>query len=127
VFELKVAAPLVPVVVKVIVPCFELNVLQSALDKAPLFVALAVGTFKVITGVVVLVATLELKSVPLVPIVKAATLVTVPTPLPPTNAIVPFASGNVNVLLVVNEAKLNAACVDALLLIVNKLVATCIP
>ena len=78
-FELKVAAPLVPVVVKVIVPCFELNVLQSALDNAPLFDALAVGTFKVITGVVVLLATVELKSVPLVPIVKAATLVTVPT------------------------------------------------
>ena len=55
-----------------------LNVVQSALDNAPLFVALAVGTFKVITGVVVLFATLELKSVPLVPIVKAATDVTVP-------------------------------------------------
>jgi len=70
VFALNVAAPLVPVVVKVIVPCFELNVLQSAEANAPLFAALAVGTFKVITGVVVLVATVELKSVPLVPIVK---------------------------------------------------------
>ena len=119
-FELKVAAPLVPVVVKVnplatiadgiiltltplpiiapvppvivkcavlelvILPivkadCLPLNVDQSALDNAPLFEALAVGTFKVITGVVVLVATVELKSVPLVPSVKAATLVTVPT------------------------------------------------
>jgi hypothetical protein len=72
-----------------------LNVVQSALDNAPLFTALAVGTFKVITGVVVEFATVELKSVPLVPIVKAATDVTVPTPLPPTNAIVPFASGKV--------------------------------
>ena len=113
--------------------CFVVKPLPQEVDRirkttpALLFVADAVGTFKVITGVVVLVATVELKSVPLVPIVKAATLVTVPTPAPPTNAIVPFASGNVNVLLVVNEAKLNAACVDALLLIVNKLVATCIP
>jgi hypothetical protein len=93
-------------VVKVIVPCFELNVLQSALDNAPRFAALAVGTFKVITGVVVPLATLELKSVPLVPIVKADTLVTVPTPLPPTNAIVPEALGNVNVLLLDAKYKL---------------------
>ena len=78
-FALKVAAPLVPVVVSVIVPCFELNVLQSALDKAPLLAALAVGTCKVITGVVVPFATVELKSVPVVPIVRAATEVTVPT------------------------------------------------
>ena len=77
-FEVNVAAPLVPVVVNVIVPCFELNDDQSALDNAPLFVALAVGTFKVITGVVVLFATVELKSVPVVPIVNAATDVTVP-------------------------------------------------
>ena len=55
-----------------------LNVVQSALDNAPLLAALAVGTFKVITGVVVLFATLELKSVPVVPIVNAATDVTVP-------------------------------------------------
>jgi hypothetical protein len=57
--------------------CLLLNVVQSALLKAPLFVADAVGTFKVITGVVVPLATLELKSVPVVPIVKAATDVTV--------------------------------------------------
>ena len=79
-FEVNVAAPLVPVVVNVIVPCFELNVVQSALDKAPLFVALAVGTFKVITGVVVPVATVLDKSVPVVPNVKADTLVTEPVP-----------------------------------------------
>ena len=96
-FELKVAAPLVPVVVKVIVPCFELNVLQSALDNAPLFAALAVGTFKVITGVVVLVATVLDKSVPVVPSVNAATDVTVPTPAPPTKANVPVAAGSVYV------------------------------
>ena len=74
-----------------------LKVVQSALDKAPRLVALAVGTFKVITGVVVLFATVELKSVPLVPMVKAATEVTVPTPAPPTKAKVPVAPGNVYV------------------------------
>jgi hypothetical protein len=57
-----------------------LNVVQSAELNAPRLVAEAVGTFKVITGVVVLVATVELKSVPDVPKVKAATLVTVPEP-----------------------------------------------
>jgi hypothetical protein len=41
-------------------------------------VALAVGTCRVITGVVVPSATVLDKSVPVVPIVKAATLVTVP-------------------------------------------------
>jgi len=56
-----------------------LKVVQSALDKAPLFVALAVGIFRVITGVVVPFATLEDTSVPVVPMVSAATLVTVPT------------------------------------------------
>jgi hypothetical protein len=44
----------------------------------PLAVAEASGTFKVITGVVAPLATEELKSVPVVPKVKAATLVTVP-------------------------------------------------
>ena len=53
-----------------------LNVLQSVELNAPRLAALAVGTFKVITGVVVPLATLELKSVPEVPNVKAATLVT---------------------------------------------------
>jgi hypothetical protein len=66
-------------VVKVIAGCLDENVNQSVLDKAPLLVAEAVGMFKVITGVVVPLATLELTSVPLVPIVKAATEVTVPT------------------------------------------------
>ena len=77
--EINVLAPLEPVVVKVMVFCLLLKVAQSALLSAPLFVALAVGTLSVITGVVVPVATVELKSVPLVPIVKADTLVTVPT------------------------------------------------
>ena len=58
-----------------------MNVVQSVEDNTPLFVAEAVGTFKVITGVVVPFATLLLKSVPVVPNVKAATLVTEPLPL----------------------------------------------
>jgi hypothetical protein len=44
-------------------------------------VADAVGTFSVITGVVVPLATVELRSVPVVPKVNAETLVTVPLPL----------------------------------------------
>ena len=48
-----------------------LKVVQSAELKAPLLDADAVGTFKVITGVVVPVAIVELKSVPVVPNVKA--------------------------------------------------------
>jgi hypothetical protein len=58
-----------------------LNVVQSAALKAPRLVAEAVGTCRVITGVVVPVATVLDKSVPVVPIVNAATLVTVPEPL----------------------------------------------
>ena len=58
-----------------------LNVVQSAALKAPLFRAEAVGTFKVITGVVVPVATVLVISVPVVPIVIADTDVTVPEPL----------------------------------------------
>ena len=57
-----------------------LNVVQSAALRAPRLVAEAVGTFSVITGVVVLLATVELRSVPDVPNVSAATLVTVPVP-----------------------------------------------
>lgn len=57
-----------------------LNVVQSAALKAPRFVADAVGTFSVMTGVVVLLATVELRSVPVVPIVSADTFVTVPVP-----------------------------------------------
>lgn len=58
-----------------------LKVVQSAALKAPRLVAEAVGTFSVMTGVVVGLATVELKSVPVVPIVKAATDVTVPNGL----------------------------------------------
>ena len=65
--------------VRVIASCLLLNVVQSAELNAPLLAALAVGTFNVITGVVVEFATVELKSVPVVPNVKAATEVTVPT------------------------------------------------
>ena len=59
-----------------------LKVVQSAALNAPLLLADAVGTLSVITGVVVPVATDELRSVPVVPKVSAATLVTVPEPLP---------------------------------------------
>jgi len=58
--------------------CLLLNVVQSAELNTPRLVAEAVGTFSVITGVVVLFATVELKSVPVVPSVNAATEVTVP-------------------------------------------------
>ncbi len=63
-----------------IAACFPLNVVQSAADKAPRFAADAVGIFKVITGVVVPVATVDPMSVPEVPSVKADTFVTVPLP-----------------------------------------------
>jgi len=66
-------------VVAVTPPTLVLNVDQSAALNAPRLAALAVGTFNVITGVVVPVATDELKSVPVVPNVNAATDVTVPT------------------------------------------------
>jgi hypothetical protein len=65
----------------VTVPVLEvllLNVVQSELDKAPLFEAEAVGTFKVTTAEVLPLATLLDKSVPEVPSVNAATEVTVP-------------------------------------------------
>lgn len=62
-----------------ILDSFELNVLQSVLDNAPRLLALAVGTLRVITGVVVPVATDDDRSVPVVPSVNAATSVTVPT------------------------------------------------
>jgi hypothetical protein len=55
-----------------------LKVVQSVDDNTPRLVAEAVGTFSVITGVVVPLATVDVKSVPVVPIVSAATLVTVP-------------------------------------------------
>lgn len=68
--------------------CFPLKVDQSVELKAPLFVAEAVGTFKVITGVEEPFATEEAKSVPVVPKVKAATDVTVP-PVPEALRVVP--------------------------------------
>tara|TARA_R110002096_G_scaffold233045_1_gene422999 strand:- start:841 stop:1320 length:480 start_codon:yes stop_codon:yes gene_type:complete len=55
-----------------------LNVDQSVEDKAPLLDAEAVGTFKVITAVPEPPLTVLDKFVPVVPNVKAATLVTVP-------------------------------------------------
>jgi hypothetical protein len=59
-----------------------LKVVQSVDDNTPRLVAEAVGTFSVITGVVVPSATVDVKSVPVVPSVSAATLVTVPEPPP---------------------------------------------
>lgn len=59
-----------------------LKVVQSAELNAPRLAADAVGTFNVITGVVVPLATVDDKSVPDVPRVRAATLVTVPLPVP---------------------------------------------
>ena len=50
-----------------------LNVVQSAGLRTPRLVADAVGTFNVITGVVVGLATVELRSVPEVPKVSAET------------------------------------------------------
>ena len=90
VLAINVAAPLDPVVVSVIVSCLLLKVVQLAELNAPLLVADAVGTFNVITGVVVPSATVLDKSVPLVPKVKAATLVTVPTPDVPLEPDVPL-------------------------------------
>ena len=60
--------------------CLLLNVLQSVDDNNPLLVILDVGRLRVITGVVVPVATLDDTSVPVVPNVRAATDVTVPEP-----------------------------------------------
>lgn len=76
----KVAAPLLPVTVNDVMRFVYavLKLLQSVELSAPLLVAEAVGTFRVMTGVVVPVATVLVKSVPVVPRVKAATEVTVP-------------------------------------------------
>lgn len=57
---------------------FELNIDQSEADNKPLLEIEAVGIFNVIVGVVVPFVTLLLKSVPVVPNVKAAIEVTVP-------------------------------------------------
>lgn len=61
--------------------CLLLNVDQSVELSAPRLVADAVGTFSVMTGVVVPLATVDDRSVPVVPKVSAATEVTVPDPL----------------------------------------------
>jgi hypothetical protein len=62
------------------VPDFTvLKAVQSVVDKTPLFVADAVGKFKVIIGVVVGLATLPFTSVPVDPNDKL-TFVTVPVP-----------------------------------------------
>ena len=80
-----------------------LNVVQSVLLKAPLTEADAVGILKVITGVVVFVATVLLTSVPVVERVSAATLVTVPTVLevPAPIAVLKFTSLNASMVLLV--------------------------
>ena len=63
--------------------CLPLKVVQSPELRAPRFVAEAVGTLSVMTGVLVPVATEELRSDPLVLVsVRAATLVTDPAPAP---------------------------------------------
>jgi len=79
-FDTRVAAPDDPVTVSEVIRFVnaEEKFVKSEALKAPLLVALAVGTFKVITGVVVLLATVLVKSVPVVPKVKAETEVTVP-------------------------------------------------
>jgi hypothetical protein len=71
-----------------------LNVFQSVALKAPRLAAEAVGMFRVMTGVLVEDATVELTSVPVVPNDSAETLVTVPPPADPVAAAVirPFAS-----------------------------------
>ena len=59
-------------------PNLLLKLVQSAALSAPRLAAEAVGTFNVTTGVVVALATVEVISVPEVPIVKALISVTVP-------------------------------------------------
>ena len=54
VFPIKVAAPLVPVVVNVIAPCLSLKVVQSVLDNKPCWLPLAVAIAKVIVPLVVI-------------------------------------------------------------------------
>lgn len=82
VLDVRVALPDEPVVVKLVMRLVYavLKFDQSVEVNTPLLVADADGTFKVIAGVVVPVATLLDKSVPVVPNVRAATDVTVPEP-----------------------------------------------
>ena len=68
----------------------------------PLAVALASGTFKVITGVVVPLATVLVILVPVVPIVRAATDVTVPFPVPAPISLLNCAGVLVTSVLVVD-------------------------
>jgi len=76
-----VTRPLVPDTEVTVPEPLLLKVVQSAALNAPRLVADAVGKFNVITGVVVELATVDETSVPVVPSVNAATLVTVPAPL----------------------------------------------
>jgi hypothetical protein len=87
----------------VIVPVLDvllLNVDQSVEDKAPLLVAEAVGTFKVITAAPEPPVTEEDKLVPVVPSVKAATEVTVPVVelVPAPIALLKLAALNVSIV-----------------------------
>ena len=68
----------VPVTLVTVPEPLLLKVVQSAALKAPRLAADAVGTCSVMTGVVVGFATVLDRSVPVVPRVSAATLVTVP-------------------------------------------------
>lgn len=58
--------------------CLLLNLVQSEADKTPLLVTEALGILSIMTGVEVPVTTEEDKSLPVVPSVNAAKLVTAP-------------------------------------------------
>jgi hypothetical protein len=73
----------------------DLKELQSEALSAPRLVADAVGTFNVMTGVVVPFATVDDKSVPVVPSVSAATDVTDPVPVPAPMAVLNVAASSV--------------------------------
>ena len=75
---LNVFEPVTVCIPASVISPFELNVIQSEADNKPLLEIEAVGIFNVIVGVVVPFVTLLLKSVPVVPNVKAAIEVTVP-------------------------------------------------
>lgn len=90
----------VPVTLVTVPEPLLLKVVQSAELNTPRLVADAVGTFSVITGVVVLLATDDERSVPDVPKVSAATEVTVPPPPLAEELIVWFGQVPVMVTLV---------------------------
>jgi len=75
-----VTRPVVPETDVTVPEPLLLKVVQSAALNAPRLVADAVGKFNVMTGAIVGLATVEETSVPVVPMVNAATLVTVPVP-----------------------------------------------